>query len=182
MNPKRAQIMALFVALGEFYRIDVKRHHAEMYAKAVEDLSPDQISRAMEQVQRTSKFFPMPSEIRELALGSPKDEALEAASRIIEAVSRYGWTNPERARSFIGELGWLVVERDGGWTRVCETLTNQNQATVKAQYRELAAALMRRGAAGLGNQAPRLTRSDNKQQLTSIAAMLPGIAKGQEKA
>jgi hypothetical protein len=182
MNPKRTQIMAMFVALGEFYRVEVKRHQAEMYAKAVEDLLPEQIARAMETVQKTSRFFPMPVEIREIALGSTKDEALEAANRIVEAMHRFGWPNPDRAKAFIGELGWRVVEREGGWTALCSNCDAERLPTLKAQWRELAAATLRRSEAGIDNRAPKLTRGDGKQQLTSIAAMLPNIAKGKDSA
>jgi hypothetical protein len=179
MNAERNQIMALFVALGEFYRVDVKRHQAEMYAKAVEDIPMDDIARAMEAVQRTSKFFPMPVEIRELALGSAKDEALEAANRIVEAMHRFGWTNPDRAKTFIGALGWRVVEREGGWTALCQRVDSDDLPILKAQWRELAAATLRRGASGLHDSAPALGITKQKQErLVSLAAMLPIISKG----
>lgn len=170
-HEKRREIMALMVALAEFYRIQVQRHQVEMYAKALEDLSLDQLAYAIDAVQKSSKFFPMPAELREIALGSAKDEALEAANRIVEALHRFGWTNPDKAKEYVGELAWRVVEREGGWKNICK-VESDDLGILKAQWRELAAATLRRGASGHDSIAPKLSTLRKQGELTPISSML----------
>jgi hypothetical protein len=63
-------------------------------------------------------------------------KASDLASTIIGAVTRYGYNNSEKARQVIGEVGWHVVQRRGGWENFCEFLTLDNMRTTEAQIRE----------------------------------------------
>lgn len=174
------EIKKLLIGLAEYFRTTLTPMQLSMYAEDLEDLPLEAIGQAMRQIRRNAseRFMPMPSQIRELVSGNARDEALEASNRILEAMAKYGYVNPDRAKLFIGELGWRVVEREGGWEALCQRTSSDDLPILKAQWRELAAATLRRGASGIDSRAPSLTRSDNKQQLTSIAAMLPTIAKG----
>lgn len=74
---------------------------------------------------------------------SPEAKANEVASRIRSAVGKFGWCNPEEARAYIGGLGWLAIDRAGGWQYVCENLgIDLNVLTFHAQIREQVKAII----------------------------------------
>lgn len=181
---KLQQIKRILNALAEYFQTTLTPTQLAMYAEDLEDLALEDIGAAIKRIRQNPQIarFPLPAAIRQEIVGSARDEALEAASRIVQAMEKYGYTNPEKARAFIGELGWRVVEREGGWQSLCQRTSSDDLPILKAQWRELAAASIRRVGIGLDNQAPRLTRGDRKPELTSIAAMLPTIAKGKDSA
>jgi hypothetical protein len=74
----------------------------------------------------------------------PKFLARESASRILGAISRFGWCNPKEARAWMGELAWKVCEMQGGWVEICESTTNQNKVHLQAQWRDLAESILHR--------------------------------------
>lgn len=87
-----------------------------------------------------SRAWPRSSDI--IAILEPKRDdtalAIEAAGRCVQAVKKFGWTNPEGAREFIGEMGWLAVVRYGGWKHICENLGSKiDQTSFVAQVRDL---------------------------------------------
>lgn len=85
-----------------------------------------------------------------------RDEAMEAASRAIAALSKFGYTNPDRAKEFIGELGWEAIRLMGGWTRLCETTTPDQNEILRAQLRDLCVSVSKKSRAGLSDTPPQL--------------------------
>lgn len=117
-----------------------------------------------------SNRFPLPNDLIKIInpIVDNKSQAIEAASRIVEAVGTFGWPNQTAARDYIGELGWRVVERIGGWQYICENLgTELNLGTFTAQARDLANATLERVAAGRDGTAPQLQQGAPKE-LTSL--------------
>lgn len=87
-----------------------------------------------------NKTWPKIADIR--AIVNPQvdvgSRAQEIASRLREAITRFGWPNQDKAKMFIGEIGWDVVNRFGGWTFICENHgINLNPEAFYAQAREL---------------------------------------------
>lgn len=113
---------------------------------------------------RPGQSLPMPRQLLEkiCPVVDDMDQAKEAAARIREAISRFGYVNPKAAEKFIGSLGWYVVGRFGGWAAVCETPKSEN-TNFQAQARELAISAIRRHKAGVQDQAPQLPESKFKQ-------------------
>ena len=88
---------------------------------------------------------------------SAEAEAAEVADRIAAAIERDGYTNTERARERIGELGWAVVEQCGGWAVVCRQVETYEQlATYRAQWRRSALGLRERALKGRLGERPAL--------------------------
>jgi len=54
-----------------------------------------------------------------------KECPAEIASKIVKAISKFGSTNHKAAREYIGELGWSVVDLDGGWGTICRSTESQ---------------------------------------------------------
>jgi hypothetical protein len=88
-----------------------------------------------------NEFFPRPISKLIAIIKTPvslEDDSQEIASKIINAVSKYGWNNYEDAKTYIGERGFDVVKRFGGWQYVCQELGQNIQLTTfNAQIREL---------------------------------------------
>lgn len=175
---KLKELKKLYIGLAEYYRVEITPGQLNAYAEDLFDLDLDLVAAAISRIRKTpgNVFFPLPAVIREAVQGSARDEAIEASNRIVQAMSRFGWNNPEGARNFIGELGWRVVEREGGWQSLCQRTTNEELPTLKAQWRELAAVTQRRMVSGIDNAAPQLPGQD-KKQLTHIAGLIGKVVK-----
>lgn len=160
-----------------------------MHAEALEDLDPQKVDWAYKQLIRTSKTrrMPLPGDVRALVCpegnDAVMDDARDASSRIIAAISKYGHTNTDRAREYIGPLGWEVVQRQGGWLTVCQ-MSDDQLATFQAQWRELAAVLRRKFERGLLSMAPGLgiPHADNVKKISQMAnSAVKGIAEINEE-
>jgi len=148
---KHKEVKKIMVGLAEYYQTTLTPGQITMYADDLVDLGLEEIAAAIKRIRQnpTITFFPRPSIIRQEIFGSVKDDALEASSRIVQAMSKFGYTNPEKAKLFIGSVGWRVVERDGGWGSICRNVTTESLPIYKAQWRELAASTIRRIKLGI---------------------------------
>ena len=102
-----------------------------------------------------NKGWPRPSDLRALVIPPIDDDskAVEAASRTVAAVSKFGWNKPKEAREYIGELGWVAVQRFGGWMYICENLgVDISITTFQAQIRDLSKAILKLDKAGSFDQ------------------------------
>ena len=179
MSANTMQIKKLLIGLAEYFEKALTPGQLSMYSEDLEEFTLEEIGLAIQAVRRNpaQKFFPLPASLREEIVGNARDEALEASNRILEGMTRFGYTNPERAKQFIGELGWRVVEREGGWQYLCQRVQGDDLPILKAQWRELAAATIRRGNAGI-DSAPALPKFERKAEFTAISALIPAISKG----
>lgn len=145
---------------ASYYGRDLADEVLTMYAEDLSDLDPAACIAAYQNWRRNPKHsrMPFPAEIREIIAPSenPQEEAREAASRIIGAVPKFGWCNPQEARDHIGELGWQVVEMQGGWTAVCEGMNARQTPNLQAQYRDLAESIYRKSQRGIFGAPPSL--------------------------
>lgn len=166
---ERKTVQRHLLVLSELYGRQLSTGAIILMSDALHDLDCQKVIAALTRyaADPTSRSFPLPGQIRHLVAPNPSDteNALEAVNRIIEGMAKYGWTQPDRAKQFIGDLGWLVVQREGGWQRVCETSNNDNLPTLKAQWRELAKALTVRSKAGVLSDGPSLPAPTTNNKL-----------------
>ena len=160
MTPDEIQkLKALIIATAMYFGHEIPDAVLPLYAEDLSDLPFDDVYRAIGEIRRDPRTtrFPLPAAIREKALPgmNPESAALEAVSRVIRAVSRVGPYDLERARAMVGELGWEIVIREGGWENVCQVLTFDNETSLRAQWRNLALSVIDRARAGL-TEAPSL--------------------------
>lgn len=126
---------------------------------------------------------PFPSVADLVALVRPglkdEDQAVEAANRIIQAISNHGWNNVKDAQAFIGEVGWYVVVRNGGWVAICERVKASDVGMHRAQFREAALAAIRRHKAGALDTAPAfLSEPKDREALPApVADLLKNTAR-----
>ncbi len=154
------RLKEVIVLTAAYYGRDLSDHVLKMYCEDLADLNQDQVILAYNQWRKSprNRQMPLPAEIRGLIRPeiSADDEAKEAAARIFAAVPKFGWCNQQQAREYIGELGWRVVDMQGGWVYLCETLKPSMVPTLQAQCRELAKTVQIKNINGLDNIAPGL--------------------------
>lgn len=173
MNTNERNELGLHLTnLAMYYGRQINPNVVGMFLDDLSEFSYAEILIAIRKYRKlpTSVRFPLPNELIKIMRPEidNKSQAIEAASRIIEAVNVFGWPNPEQAKTYIGELGWRVVERIGGWQYICENLgTTLNLGTFTAQARDLANATLERVAAGTDSIAPQI-QSGTPKELTSL--------------
>lgn len=164
-----AQIFALYAA---YYRVKLEDAVIQMYVEDLCDLSFIEVEEALRVYRKNAKnrVMPLPAMLRDMVEPQLDDDTLarDAASRIVAAVSKFGWCNGGEARGYVGELAWSVVNRNGGWSYICENLgRGLDVGTFQAQARELAKTQIQLSRAGSLDLPPALpgpvvTRIDKK--------------------
>lgn len=117
-----------------------------------------------------NRFFPIPASVIEIMRPevSPDNLAREASARIVQAITKFGYDQGASARLFIGDLGWGVVQRFGGWQYLCENVGSEiNVNTFMAQARDLAIAHNELSESNVLGQPIQLPENKKQQGLTS---------------
>lgn len=130
-----------------FYdRSDLDKTKISMMIDVINDAYPEcdasQILKAIKNYRDDHKnsIFPSPAKLNQYL--RPKvlidAQANEIVSRIVQSISRFGYTGHKQASAFVGEIGWGVVRRLGGWEYLCrEHGESINPGQFYAQTREL---------------------------------------------
>lgn len=143
----RTLLTEILIAFGEYYDRKLTTTQIAMYVEDLTALTPDELRAACKLYRQDPKNdrFPLPAKLIALVrpVASAEDIGRDTAAAIIDAVHRAGNNNSERAREIMGELGWAIVARMGGWACFCQELTNENLTTYRAQIRDLAATMHR---------------------------------------
>lgn len=140
----------LLIEEAAFYDAPMNDVRLRMFAHELAAFPLESVRASMQIFRREKgrRMMPMPGDIISKMSGheDPRALGVEAASRVIAAVHKYGWNNGGDAREFIGSLGWMAVERLGGWLVFCESLGNElSVTTAQAQIRDLCEAQCIRG-------------------------------------
>ena len=180
------ELKEFVIGFAEFYGEQLSEMRLELYCQALSGITRQELVRAAGEVMRDPKVmrFPLPAVLLERIrpAANPEHDALEASSRIVQAISDYGWTNPGPARAFIGELGWRVVEREGGWETLCEKVRSEQIPTYRAQWRESAKAIQARAQRGeLGAPGLPEPKRDRDELPTNIGGLLLSTIKEVKK-
>lgn len=146
------------------------------------DLNFFEVMSVLKNWGRTEKTFPYPSDIREKVLPeiNADDDAVDCANLIISAIGSCGYTNPGRAREKIGELGWAVVDRMGGWKHLCETLSLENETTYRAQIRSYVLTVRKRALRDELDEVPALPTSRSQEVKNIVTFAMKSLPTGDE--
>lgn len=172
-NIEKNQLGQIYAATCKAYDKNLESDVLKMQIEDLADLSFHQIADALLAYRRDEKNTQWPRASKIRAIINPKQStdtmANETASLVRSAVSKFGYPNPQDARAYIGELGWAIVERNGGWSYICENLgLDLNPATFHAQVRDLAKAMIESDKAGLGNMPINLPAPPEKIQIEKL--------------
>lgn len=116
-----------------------------LWCEALRDCDESEIKKAFRYACENYTEWPAPAIIKKLCMGVTKDFAeigQEVATVIENCISKHGYPNADAAEKEIGELGWEVVKRCGGWVEVCNTEYEQLPSRRK-QLRDLAISLQK---------------------------------------
>jgi hypothetical protein len=178
---ERNETIKALAVMADVYGRPISKAAISFMADALMDLDGQKVLRALCDYAKdpASRGFPLPGQVR--AMVSPevsKDQlATEAANKIVEAMGKFGWTNPDKARAFMGELAWEVVVREGGWSNLCERTTNDDLPIMRAQWRELAKVVhVRQQQAKASLPSPELAMLDGKRSDKTIKRLQDQVA------
>lgn len=181
MTPQEtARLAATFAMYAAYYRLKLDDEVLRMYAEDLSDLELAPVLEALNAYRKNPKnrAMPLPAMVRDMLEPQLDDDTLarEAASRVLAAIPKFGYIGGTQAREYIGELGWSVVERYGGWQRVCESVGVELDIGVfQAQVRDSAKAqamLSRAGRLDMPIGLPGSTVERRTQGLTSAGDVL----------
>lgn len=89
------------------------------------------------------------------------------ASRVYEAVGRFGYANPSEAKAFVGDAAWRLIARFGGWTYICQELgVSIPVSTFIAQMRDIATATDKASKIGIDEGPIALSAPNQSAQIT----------------
>lgn len=136
-----ARVAQGFAVMAAYFRVQMDDTVLRMYAEDLSDLPFEQVMSALVTFRKDPKnrFMPLPAQIRDIVepVVTPEQRAREIAARIEGAIVKFGHPNRLEAKEFIGEEGWAVVERYGGWGHLCENHgLSISPASFHAQVRE----------------------------------------------
>lgn len=121
---------------------EITRDLVNIWITVLADFSDADIQMAFRNAVATLTEWPAPATIKRLCQGTSRDDKQigeEVATRIESAVSKYGYTNPNSARDFIGDLGWEVVLQCGGWIQVCNINSYDELPSLRKKWRDCGA-------------------------------------------
>ena len=153
-------------SLARFTNTEIPVEVFESYDKALSCYGYIKACRAVDTaMSRSNSRSPFPSIQDLISYIDPKidpdSEAIEAANLVIQAISKFGPYRTDEFRKFVGELGWRIVERNGGVEQVC-SISNEDLNNCRAQWTKLAVSQLLRYAANREGETPTLT-SGNSQ-------------------
>lgn len=159
LNQDQRNILAATISeSASFYgKSDISKHDISGFINIIEKffIFPfDQILSAFNNyiLDPKNKYFPSPATLRPYINPELDGDTMAtlAASRAIEAVTRFGWNNSTDARAYIGELGWTAIKRFGGWVYVCENMGKSLSVNVfLAQVRDLSKSIIKQDKLGI---------------------------------
>lgn len=151
----QADVIRAVAVMAELHQRQMSPEAAAMYCADLAPYAPGAVLEALSRCRREVRGFPAIVDVLERITGTRPPDEMDAAravsSRIIEAISKIGYVNPGKARDFLGDLAWTVVQRMGGWANLCEIVTAENLTTWQAQLRDNALSVSRQAAAGTLN-------------------------------
>lgn len=142
------KLKMLIVNVADYYSKELKPAVITMMAEDLREFEYENVEAAFSKYRKQDKNFrfPMPAQIREIILQKldNSSNAREIAAKVLESVSKFGYTSGTEAREYIGEVGWRAVERFGGWLYICQNLGVTIQLTTfNAQIRDLCEATLK---------------------------------------
>lgn len=144
-----AKVAQAFALTAAYYRVKIEDQVLKMYAEDVADLSFEDVIRALGNYRRDPKNrqMPLPAQIRDMIepVQSNESQAKEIAAKINGAIVKFGHPNESLAKQYIGEIGWAIVQRWGGWAHLCAHMgLSIDPGQFYAQIRDHAVDVVRR--------------------------------------
>lgn len=145
---ERQKIQQAIIVLAETQGKTLSPAALKLFTDALGDVTAKQVEGAILQHMRgpNGRFWPCPGDLLSHIhrYQSVPQAANECMGRVIEAVSRFGYVDPDGARQFLGEEIWTALPGHIGWRDFCMSGDQISQATARAQLRERIAAQLQK--------------------------------------
>lgn len=176
---ERSKIIKSLIGLSELFNRQLSKESLGMMANMLDDLEFEKVINAIHQysMDGKNKTFPLPGQIRDLINPSINDDqlAVDVSTRLVHAMSKFGWTNESAAKEFMGPIAWMIVEREGGWRSICERISDDDLGTFKAQTREMAKVFIIRHRNGSLGISPSFPSQNVIEKKIDISGLLKGF-------
>lgn len=106
-----------------------------------QEIDFEELKRACRLAINTLEEFPSVKKLKDLCRGNIlTDEQVgqDIANKIGECIGVFGGYSPGAARQTIGELGWIVVMRHGGWWDLCNIESDTALEFLKKEMKKTA--------------------------------------------
>ena len=147
-----------WIKVSAYYQKQLPDHVLLMYADDCKEVSINELAQAFRNYRNSDRaqFFPLPGVLKKYLKETVAvlPEAQEVASKVFEAIRRFGYMRGQEAREFMGELAWECVQAFGGWDTICTSDNIGSEASVRAQLRDTAKAKLERAQEGRGGLKP----------------------------
>lgn len=185
MNQDELQNLKKYIIqIMAYYRQQINHEVVSMYSADLSDLVYENVIDAYQKYRKDpkNKFAPLPAQIREIIMGPSETSDLaiarDVASRITKAIPDFGWPNPDKAYAYVGEIGWAVVLRIGGWRYLCENFgTSLDPNLTQAQMRDIALALIEQNNRGQLETPPSFEKYSRDQLPQPMQKLLASMDK-----
>lgn len=165
-----------------FYGLDLSAERLSLILDywASTQVAPPTICAAYKRFTEESRFgkFPTPAEIMSIIQprADPHDLGVATAARVVQAVSKFGYSNQTEAFEFIGQAGVDAVRRFGGWQYICENLgVTIDVTTFQAQVREITKSEIKLNGVGGYHQAiaheEKIQIESNQKKLSEVLSI-----------
>lgn len=176
---REAKIMQAVGAVAAATGKEVDEFGMSIYVEDLGRFEGEEFARILTRLRQAFRERTLPSvkELEDAALqrASGKNDVDEAVARICTAIRTCGTPNMSRAMEFIGELGWSIVQRYGGWAAVCAVESEKDLAVMRAQMKQTGESVRERASLGVLNEAPRLPAPAHQPALKPASALLAGV-------
>jgi len=169
------------ILTAEYYRVTLSPQVLTMYADDLKDIPEGLVCEAYRRYRMTpgNRLNPLPSQICEICYPNQfvtaETKAKEVAARIVGAIAKFGWNNARSAEEFIGPVGWGLIQRQGGWSYLCENAgVTLQPTTLQAQLRDQLVGIFEYGSSHM-EQMIRVDGARDQKSLESIANVLKRI-------
>jgi len=145
------QKRVLIIGLAELFNEKLTQAGLDRVINAVSRLSIAELQRAIELIESDKyiRKFPAPIEILRKAKGDDdvdiECKAEKQTQIILNSLSHYGHTRPERARAAIGEFEWGALGGSTWWAQCCRGVSEETLGVFRAQTLKSLRAAYRRG-------------------------------------
>lgn len=117
MTERDRQITTVLIGLAEALGCELTETRIRAYLSIFDGLSVENVQRAATHLAKTHVYphYPQPASFLEAL--EPDHAAL--AHKINCAVSKFGYTDGQGAKEYLGADAWAAVRNMGGWATVC---------------------------------------------------------------
>lgn len=163
---RNVKIIKIVTACANVANKQIDDFGMDIWVESMMNMTDEEFDRALEflrtcyREQRLPKITDVESYAKQQLAG--EEESQRAVDLIAEAIIRYGYTNPDRAKAYIGEFGWKLVSEIGGWTNICSIESMRDLDFAKTSWLKTAKILHKRAALGIIDKKPELPKPSNQ--------------------